>query len=96
MEPPADGKSLREIIPVIRQILRQGEVAFSSGALANMKEDGLSELDCINALRGGRVAGQEVQGDKVRYRITTRRLVVVAALRSEQALWVVSARRLRS
>jgi hypothetical protein len=79
----------------IRQILRGGSTACSRHALDEMANDGLREVDVVNALRGGHVEFEEQIHGKWRYRVTTQRITVVVAFRSEASLVVVTAWRLK-
>ena len=80
---------------VIRAILDDGHIEFSRHALEEMEQDGLSELDIINVLRGGWPSPAEYERGSWRYRISTRSIVVVVAFRSQSWAVIVTAWRER-
>ena len=82
---PADAKRL------LRVILADGEVVFTSHALKEMEEDGISQADAMGVLRGGMVEPAEFERGSWRYRVRANRTYVVAAFRSEFAAVVVTA-----
>jgi len=82
---PADARR------VIRAILERGTVSFSKHALEEMANDELTTVDCVNVLRGGVVEPAELEGGSWRYRVTTEKICVVGAFRSDTALVVVTA-----
>ena len=51
----------------------------------------LTIADCVNVLRGGVVEPGEFERGSLRYRVSTARLCVVVAFRSEEELVVVTA-----
>ena len=79
---------------LIRTILKEGAVNFSTHALDEMKKDRLVEIDVVNVLRGGVVQPGEWENGSWRYQVRTARMVVVVAFRSETVLRVVTAWRL--
>ena len=81
---PAAAKTL------VRTILDAGTVSFSRRAREELREDGLTTVDAVNALRGGVVSPGELEHGTWRYRVRTARLVVVVAFRSEIELVVVT------
>ena len=90
-EPFEGGKAKK----LIREILANGTLVISKHAEKEMLEDGLVRQDALNVLRGGLISepAEEV-GQTWRYRVRTRRIVVVVAFRSEKELVVVTAWRL--
>ena len=82
---PAEARKL------LRAILASGEVAFSSHALDEMEQDGISQVEAIDVLRSGVVEPAEFERGSWRYRVHARRIYVVAAFRSEVAAVVVTA-----
>ena len=80
---------------LLRAIVASGEVVFTSHALDEMEQDGISQADAIGVLRGGVVEPAEFENGSWRYRVRAQRLSVVAAFRSEAAAVVVTAWRLR-
>jgi ABC-type uncharacterized transport system ATPase subunit len=82
---PADAKRL------LRAILAGGEVVFTSHALNEMEQDGISQADAIGVLRSGVVEPAEFERGSWRYRVRANRTYVVAAFRSELAAVVVTA-----
>lgn len=79
---------------LIRVILNAGSFRFSKHAWEEMAVDGLTTVDCENVLRGGVVRPGEFEHGTWRYRVETRRIVVVIAFRSEHDLVVVTAWRI--
>jgi hypothetical protein len=82
---PAEARKL------LRAILAGGEVVFTSHALDEMEQDGISQADAIGVLRSGVVEPAEFVRGSWRYRVRARRMYVVAAFRSEAAAVVVTA-----
>jgi hypothetical protein len=80
---------------LIRTILSSGTVRFSGHALTEMKKDGLTTIDCVNVLRGGVVEPAEFENRSWRYRVRTAKIYVVVAFRSEEALVVITAWRVK-
>ena len=76
---------------VIRSIIEDGEVEFWGHALKEMAEDGLSQVDVLNVLRGGWPDPGEFEGGAWRYRVHTPKICVVVQLWSEENLAVVTA-----
>jgi hypothetical protein len=76
---------------LIRNIVEVGTVSFSSHALAEMANDDLTTVDCVNVLRGGVAEPGEYQRGSWRYRVGTARMCVVVAFRSDEELVVVTA-----
>jgi len=66
-------------------------VGFTSHALDEMKQDGISQADVIGVLRSGVVDPAEFERGSWRYRVRARRTCVVAAFRSDVAAIVVTA-----
>jgi len=88
LKEPLHGGQLRSLT---RKIIDEGEVEFSSHALAEMSKDGLSEMDIVSVLRAGTTEPGELERGTWRYRISTERICVVVAFRSEHWLVVVTA-----
>jgi len=80
---------------LIGTILSKGTVRFSGHALVEMKKDGLTTVDCVNVLRGGVVEPAEFENGSWRYRVRTAQIYVVATFRSEEALVVITAWRVK-
>ena len=80
---------------LIRQILLTGTFAYSRHAREEMGANDLTTLDCENVLRGGAVRAGEYAHGTWRYRVETSRMTVVVAFRSERALVVVTAWRVK-
>ncbi|MEY4515560.1 MAG: hypothetical protein RLZZ450_7682 [Pseudomonadota bacterium] len=80
---------------LIRAILSDGTVGFTKHAREEMAKDKLVEIDVVNVLRGGVVEPGEWENGSWRYRVRTARMVAVIAFRSESALTVVTAWRLK-
>ena len=72
-----------------------GSVRFSGHALEEMAKDGLTTVDCVNVLRGGIVEPAEFENGSWRYRVRTSKAYVVVAFRSEDALVVITAWRVK-
>lgn len=80
---------------LIRDILENGRVRFSSHAREELAKDGKSEIDAVNVLRGGVVQPGEWENGSWRYRVMTPRMAVVVAFRAEDLMVVVTAWRIR-
>jgi len=76
---------------LVRAIVRDGAVAWSSQALKKMRSCRLTTADCHNVLRRGVSDPGELVRRRRRYRIHTVRACVVVTFRSETELVVVSA-----
>jgi hypothetical protein len=66
-------------------------VTFSGHSLGALADDDLSTVDAVNVLRAGIVDPAEFEKTCWRYRVRTRRLVVVIAFRSESEIRIVTA-----
>lgn len=76
---------------LVRQILEDGSISFTSHADREMTKDDLTMVDVENVLRGG-VAGEgEWENGQWRYRMFTQRIAVVFAFRSPERLVVITA-----
>jgi hypothetical protein len=82
---PADARK------VLRAILASGDVGFTSHALDEMEQDGISQAEAIGVLRSGIVEPAEFERGSWRYRVHAHRTYVVVAFRSEVAAVVVTA-----
>lgn len=76
---------------LVRKIIQLGTVSFSKHASEEMANDDLTTVDCVNVLRGGVVEAGEFERGSCRYRVSTARMCVVVAFRSEEELVVVTA-----
>ena len=79
----------------IRAILQKGRFTYSRHAKEEMLADDLTTVDCENVFRGGVVSPAELESGSWRYRVSTNRIVVVIAFRSERELVVVTSWRVR-
>ena len=84
-----------EVKRVILQALASGDVRFTSHALDEMANDGISQTEAIGILRSGVVEPGEFVKSTWRYRVRARRAIVVTAFRSECSAVVVTAWRIR-
>ena len=82
---PAEAKKL------LRVILADGEVGFTSHTLNEMEQDGISQAEAIGVLRSGVVEPAEFERGGWRYRVRAHRTYVVAAFRSQVAATIVTA-----
>lgn len=76
---------------LIREIIQSGTVSLSRHAQEEMTKDDLTLVDCVNILRGGAVAPGELERGSWRYRVSTPRICVVVAFRSDIELVVITA-----
>ena len=76
-------------------IVASGTVFFSRHARKEMTTDGVTEVEVIRALRGGRVELSELIDGTWRYRQRAGDLCVVLAFRSDAALSIVTVWRVR-
>jgi hypothetical protein len=76
---------------LIRGILENGQVTFSGHSLEALADDDLSTVDAVNVLRAGTVDPADFEKECWRYRVRTRRMVVVVAFRSETEIRIVTA-----
>ncbi len=86
---PAEARSL------LRVIITGGNLGFSSHALDEMEQDGLTEVEVRSVLRSGVVEPAEFERGSWRHRVRTQRICVVATFRSEVDAIVVTAWRLK-
>jgi len=82
---PTDARKL------IRQILEDGDVEFWYHARQEMAKDRLSQIDCLNVLRGGWPAAGECYGDRWRYQVHTQTICVVVQFETKRHLAIVTA-----
>jgi len=80
---------------LVREIVQNGSVTFSSHALRELAKDDLETTDVLNMLAGGVVEPGEIENGSWRYRIRTARMCVVISFRSETELRVVTAWRFK-
>ena len=90
---PLDAVRARQLI---RRILKDGIYSFTRHAEQRMQELGLTQVDCVNALRGGFVRDEYTtfENNSWRYRVETPAIGVVVAFRTENNLVVVTVVRL--
>lgn len=83
---------------VFRSILEYGELLISDHAYEEMEKDDLTEQDCRNVLRAGRVDPEHTRYEKGawRYRMVTHFFAVVCMLRPQNRLLVVTAWRFKT
>ena len=65
-----------------REILEEGDTAFSNHAFKQMGARDLEEIDCVNVIRGGWMQKKDLEHGSWRYPFTTRQITVVVAFRS--------------
>jgi hypothetical protein len=80
---------------LVRDILEDGLVSFTSHADREVARDDLSNVDVENVLRGGVASEGEWENGQWRYRMYTQRIVVVIAFRSTERLVVITAWRIQ-
>ena len=77
---------------LLSHILRTGRVVFWSHALDALADDGRSERDALNVMRGGQIHEPgEWKDDLWRYRVHTARMCVVVGFESTTMTLVVTA-----
>lgn len=81
---------------LVREILANGQVSYSMHAKQRMVQRSMTMPDVANVLRGGWCDNVEEENGTWRYRMTTTRMAVVVAFRSETHLHVVTAMRIGS
>ena len=81
---------------LIRKIIVEGNYVLSKHAKEELAKDDLDQVDCVNVLRSGWCGEPELVNDSWRYRVSTDRMCVVVAFRSESELIVVTAWRCSS
>ena len=74
----------------IRTIIDDGEVEFWHHALDEMANDGLSQADCLNVLRGGWPNAAEYHNGRWRHQVHTRTMCVVVQFDSSKHLSIVT------
>jgi len=74
-----------------RKILAEGDYWFSRHAEQRMTQRGMSQIDCVNVVRGGRCTEIDFEKGSWRYRFETPRMAAVVAFLDENSLTVVSA-----
>lgn len=90
-EPYSNPDAMRKI----KAIASMGHLAFSNHALKEMAIDHICEVDAMNVLRAGWMdEPAEEKNGTWRYRVRTRKFVVVIAFRSDEVLAIVTAWRL--
>jgi hypothetical protein len=80
---------------LILEAIAAGEIRFTSHALEEMANDGITQHEAIAVLRAGTVEPAELIGGTWRYRVRVRRAMVVAAFRTESTVVVVTAWKVR-
>lgn len=73
-----------------------GTTSFTRHAKEEMAKDALEPVDVDNVLCGGVASEGEFENGSWRYRITTQKICVVVAFRSEEEIVVITAWRNRS
>lgn len=68
----------------VRSILKNGNIVFTNHAIGRMKQRDVSEVDVMNALRGGWCDGCEWENDAWRYQICTHVLRVVVEIEIDE------------
>ena len=76
---------------LIRHIIEVGEMEFWRHAQEEMANDELSQVDCLNVLRGGWPHGGECYGSRWRYQVHTQTICVVVQFESEKHLAIMTA-----
>ena len=77
---------------LLSHVLRAGEVIFTKHALDALADDGRSERDALNVMRGGRIHEPgEWKDDLWRYRVHTARMCVVVGFETTTMTIVVTA-----
>jgi hypothetical protein len=76
---------------LVRVILEDGLISFTSHADKEMRADELAKVDVENVLRGGVASEGEWENGQWRYRMYTQRIAVVIAFRSPGRLVVITA-----
>lgn len=89
---PLDASQAKDLV---RAILEDGELVFSSHALDEMDKDNLVEQDGQNVLWAGKAHAGEYENGSYRYRFSTPRMVFVVAFWSEDSAVVVTAWRIK-
>jgi hypothetical protein len=79
---------------LVRAIVRAGNVTPSKHAKERMADHHMSMVDVQNVLSGGWCERAEFENGSWRYRITTHRMFVIVAFRSETELRIVTAARI--
>lgn len=80
---------------LVRLILGEGLVSFTSHADREMLADDLAKVDVENVLRAGVASEGEWENGQWRYRMYTQRIVFVIAFRSAERLVVITAWRIQ-
>lgn len=88
MSPPGAEK-------LARWILEYGTTGFTGHADNELAHDRLSRVDAQNVLRAGTCVGCDLISGTWRYRFSTARIAVIVAFRSETAMVVVTAWRIK-
>ncbi len=92
MNEPVSDALLSKILADVRQF---GQLGFTPHARLRMTEHDMDEQDVVNVLRGGRSDGCDFENGSWRYRVSTSRMMVVVALRSESHAVVVTVWRMK-
>lgn len=95
LDEPLDPQEAKRLL---LDIIEAGGVRFTRHAKLRLGERNLTEIDCVNVLRGGVV--EEAEPSESRsggwcYRVRSYRINVVVAFRSESVVAVVSAWRMQ-
>lgn len=91
------GQPLRavEAKKLVRQILKHGQVSFTTHALKELKKDDMTTVDVTNVLRAGACHDPEWENGAWRYSAETQRFRVIFELDTETHCMVVTAMRFR-
>ncbi|MFV2081756.1 MAG: DUF4258 domain-containing protein [bacterium] len=76
----------------IRRLLSEGRIVYSiPHARQRLQERNISNQDCENVLRGGKVEKAHREGSKWRHKVTTSRMEVVVQFLPYDRLLIVTA-----
>jgi len=75
---------------LIREVLKNGTVFFTTHAQKAMADDQVSTPDVENLLRAGWVEMSEYENGEWRYRVRTQKLCAIVAFESEAELTIVT------
>jgi hypothetical protein len=87
--------SAGQVKKLLIAVLESGTLSFTGHAYEEMANDDLTEVDVRNTLRGGVAHPGELRSGTWRYQVTTSRMAVAIAFRSESSAVVITAWRLR-
>jgi uncharacterized protein DUF4258 len=87
--------SSSQVKKLLVAIVELGTLSFTGHAYEEMANDGLTEVDVRNALRGGVARPGELRSGTYRYQVATSRIAVVVSFRSEAWAVAITAWRLK-